>query len=93
MRMMMPSSCGVMCTPLLQIGPDCGKLAVTINGIAVATDVDTYSPVVNWDFELLLPLAIPAESFVVDVEVLGKANPASSNAWVQIVGAIVELSP
>lgn len=64
-------------------------MAVTFNGALVESSFDTYASSVNWNSTLLLPLAVPAFDFIVDVEVLGEANPKSSNTWVQVVGAEV----
>ena len=66
-------------------------MSVTINGALIESSLDTYAPSVNWGSTIRLPLSVPASNFIVDVEVLGRANPNSSNAWVQIVGAEVYL--
>jgi hypothetical protein len=75
------------CLSPRQSGPDCGKMSLSVNGAVVFAAFDTYSSTVSWGAELMLPLPVPATSFVLDVEVLGVSNSKSTNAWVQVVGA------
>lgn len=87
-----------------KVGPDCGlaqllvdgKPAVKTQGGELAADaagaavLDTYGAAVDWNHRVLVARNLPRGQHVLTVLVTGQKNPASSNAYVQIVGADIE---
>jgi hypothetical protein len=72
-------------------GPDCGIMAVALNGAPVMPAVDTYAADVEWEATLVVKLPAPSAEWVLDVTAAGAKNASSSNTYVQIVGVRVEL--
>jgi hypothetical protein len=74
-------------TLIHKVGPDCGIARVLIDGQPAPTpELDTFWPTVNWNQRTLLAKDLPVGRHVVTVEVTGKKNAKSSDAYVQIVG-------
>jgi len=70
-------------------GPDCGIIALALDGETVVAALDAYAPDVDWAAVVTLPLRSgSATSWVLDVLVTGTKNASSSNTYGQIVGAI-----
>jgi hypothetical protein len=66
-------------------GPDCGIAHILIDGRPVR-ELDTWSPKVEWNRRTLLRAAMPEGRHTVAVEVSGRQNVKSKNAYIQIVG-------
>lgn len=82
---------------VVKTGPDCGKFSVLIDGKAVLTHEDSYSPEVDWYKSIPVlhdadavgvasKWATGGASKLVRVVVTGEHSPASSHDWVQVVG-------
>ena len=81
---------------VVKTGPDCGKFNVLVDGKAVLTNEDSYSPKVDWYKSIPVFQADDAAggpikwatggAKVVRVVVTGEHSTASSHDWVQIVG-------
>lgn len=70
---------------VVKTGPDCGKFNVLVDGKAVLTNEDSYSPEVDWYTSIPVLQAVTGAK-VVRVVVTGEHSTASSHDWVQIVG-------
>ena len=76
---------------LLKMGPDCGVLDVFLDGALVAPAFDSYAPEVAWGFKLPLGSGLDGgQPHTVLVVATGGSNPRSSNAYVQVVGLLLE---
>ena len=90
-----------------KVGPDCGVAQVLIDGKPADRQhggelksdasgnvvLDTHGVRVDWNHRVLIARGLPPGKHTLTVLVTGKKNPASSNCYVQIVGAEVEDSP
>jgi hypothetical protein len=71
---------------LYKAGPDCGIARVVIDGQAGRSlELDTYSATVEWNRRTMVANDLPAGPHTIAVEVTGKRNPKSTNAYIQIV--------
>ena len=87
-----------------KVGPDCGlaqvlvddKPAVKAHGGELGADatgaavLDTYGSAVDWNHRVLVARNLPRGKHLLSVLVTGEKNAASSNCYVQIVGADIE---
>lgn len=70
-----------------KVGPDCGIAEVLIDGKpAAASEIDTYSPAVDWNHRTLLATNLEKGKHTVTIKVTGKKRRKSTNTYVQIVG-------
>ena len=70
-----------------KVGPDCGIAHITIDGQpAPSTELDTYSPTVEWNRRTRLASGLPPGRHVVQVTPTGKKHERSINRYVQLVG-------
>lgn len=87
-----------------KVGPDCGLAQLLLDGQPAskahggelpadatgAAVLDTYGAAVDWNHRVLVARNLARGTHVLTVLVTGQKNPASSNAYVQIVGADLE---
>jgi hypothetical protein len=77
---------GVQYSVVHKAGPDCGMVAVVWDGVAVGV-LDTYDVSVSWGVEFDLPsVGPPSQAHTLLLNATGRANPSSTNAYVQLVG-------
>ena len=70
-----------------KVGPDCGIARVLINGKpAGVAELDTYCETVEWNRRTVLDENLVSPENTVVIESTGRANPDSSNSYVQVVG-------
>jgi len=70
-----------------KMGPDCGMAKIIIDGNSSnVSEIDTYSPDVDWNHETLIAKDLSLDEHTVEVLVTGNKNDRSSNTYVQIVG-------
>jgi hypothetical protein len=78
---------GTAVTLVTKAGPDCGIAQVYIDGApATPAEIDTYAPDVDWRRKTVLAQDLPDTVHRVTVQVTGRKNEKSSNAYIQIVG-------
>ena len=71
---------------IYKAGPDCGIGRVLIDGRAGRSlELDTYSPMVEWNRRTMVANDLPAGPHTMTVEVTGKRSPKSTNTYIQIV--------
>ncbi len=76
-----------------KVGPDCGSARIMIDGQPPAghgAELDTYSPVVEWEHRTVLAENLARGEHTVRIEVTGQRHARSTNAYVQIVGLEVD---
>jgi len=67
-------------------GPDCGIAGILVDGQPAATaELDTYSSTIDWNRRTVAAKGLPAGEHVLSVQVPGKKNEASDDAYVQLV--------
>ena len=67
-------------------GPDCGTARILIDGKPAATaERDTYSAAVDWNRHTVVAQGLPPGEHELSVQVTGRKNTASSDAYVQLV--------
>ena len=72
---------------VIKCGPDCGIMDVYFDGVLVAPNVDSFSTSVDWGFRIPLGGGLnPNSPHTALVVATGRSNPASSNAYTQVVG-------
>ena len=90
---------------VFKVGPDCGLAELLVDGRPVtksygselvcdasgAAVLDTYGATVDWNHRLQVARDLAPGTHVLSVLVTGRKNPASSDCYVQIVGADREL--
>ena len=89
-----------------KVGPDCGVLAASLHGngagaggdpLIAAVEVDTYDEEAQWNHvtELVLSPAVAEDvmgaTLLLQLNSTGAKNPRASNAYVQIVGVMVDV--
>ena len=80
-------------TLIYKAGPDCGMVNVSLDG-QMTQAIDTYAPLVHWQASKTIAAALDgSQSHVFDLVVAGKANPFSSDTWVQISGVNIVYTP
>jgi len=67
-------------------GPDCGIFNVYVDDKLSVLERDTYHPTVIWNSRIQVPLACSTKPRKLSVIATGTKNPASSDAYIQIVG-------
>jgi hypothetical protein len=68
-------------------GPDCGYLTISVDGQRTnPAEINTYDPQVNWNHRIIAAENLPPGKHRVIVTALGRRDPASANAYVQVVG-------